>query len=116
MTYEASTSLSIYLASIVQMKTPSTMASMIKNGLGLNPDAVVLTLTPSLRDLEVSDSTDQVDILRGSGGAQIAIEGDVIAVKNVCLDLSMWRLGGAAIPLRLVQLAKVSAWILNHVV
>jgi len=37
------------------------------------------------------------------------LEGDVFAVKVESLDLALWKIGGAAIALRLVQLAKVCA-------
>jgi hypothetical protein len=36
------------------------------------------------------------------------IEGDVFTVKAECLDVALWKIGGAAVVLRLVQLATVS--------
>jgi hypothetical protein len=36
------------------------------------------------------------------------IEGDVFTVKVECSDVALWKIGGAAVVLRLVQLAIVS--------
>ena len=107
MTYEAATSLSIFLSSVAQSKKPSTMTSLIKNGLGINPDSILFTVTPSVENMEVSASTDQLDILQSETGSRVILDGDIIPVRSISLDLSMWRLGGAALPLRLIQLAQV---------
>lgn len=107
MTYEAATSLSIFLTSVAQSKKPSTMSGLIKNGLGVGPDSILFVLTPSVRNMDVSESTDQLDILQNDEGLRVILDGDVITVRSVSLDLSMWRLGGAALPLRLIQHAKV---------
>lgn len=84
------------------------MSTLIKEGLGINPDSVFFVLTPSLLNMEVSVSTDQLDILQGDGDSRVILDGDVVIVRSISLDLSMWRLGGAALPLRLIQLAQVS--------
>ena len=107
MTYEAATSLSIFLSTVATSKKPSTMSSLIKEGLGINPDSVFFVLTPSLLSMEASVSTDQLDILQNDEGSRIILDGDVVIVRSISLDLSMWRLGGPALPLRLVQLAQV---------
>lgn len=116
MTYEAATSLSIFLTSVAQSKKPSTMSALIKNGLGINPDAIFFVLTPSVCNMHVSESTDQLDILQNDRGLRVILDGDVITVRNVSLDLSMWRLGGSALPLQLIQLAKVSDIRLRRIV
>jgi hypothetical protein len=36
------------------------------------------------------------------------MEGDVFIVKAASLDMALWRIGGAAVALRLVQVANVS--------
>lgn len=105
MTYEAATSLSIFLTSVAQSKKPSTMSGLIKRGLGISCDAIAFVLTPSLCNMCVSERTDQLDILQNDRGLSVILDGDVVIVRNVSLDLSMWRLGGAALPLRLIQLA-----------
>jgi hypothetical protein len=110
MTYEAATSLSIFLSSVAQSKKPSAMISLIRNGLGISPDSILFTLTPSVQNMEVSASTDQLDMLQGDAGFRVILDGDIIAVRSISLDLSMWRLGGAALPLRLIQLANVSTY------
>jgi len=43
----------------------------------------------------------------GAAPMLMELEGDVFAVKAESLDLALWKIGGAAIALRLVQLAKV---------
>jgi hypothetical protein len=37
-------------------------------------------------------------------------QGDVLVVTSVSLDLAVWRIGGAAVPLKLVQLANVCCY------
>ena len=37
------------------------------------------------------------------------IEGDVFVVKAASLDMALWRIGGAVVALRLVQVANVSS-------
>jgi hypothetical protein len=86
------------------------MISLIRNGLEISPDSILFTLTPSVQNMEVSASTDQLDILQGDAGFRVILDGDIIAVRSISLDLSMWRLGGAALPLRLIQLANVSTY------
>ena len=44
----------------------------------------------------------------GIGALNGEIEGDVFTVKAECLDVALWKIGGAAVVLRLVQLATVS--------
>jgi len=36
------------------------------------------------------------------------MEGDVFVVRAACLDMALWKIGGAAVALRLVQVANVS--------
>jgi hypothetical protein len=35
------------------------------------------------------------------------MSGDIVRVPAYCLDLAVWKLGGAAVPMRLVQMANV---------
>ncbi|GBE84628.1 hypothetical protein SCP_0606070 [Sparassis crispa] len=99
LTYEASTALNVYLsAGALQQPVPSDVTQLmnsIKYGLGVNEAAILFVLSPAIEIPNVDES--------GSPG--IAYAGDVFAVKSNCLDLAMWKLGGAAIALRLVQLA-----------
>ena len=104
LTYEASTSLNIYLFNLAQAKSKSTIGALIKNGLGLTAQSIVFNMMPCSHDVLNASG---VDVGSSDESSQFSIEGDVVVVTNTCLDLSIWRLGGAAVPLRLVQLAKV---------
>ena len=48
-----------------------------------------------------------VDFSTADDRTDLAVQGDVVAVQNTHLDISMWRLGGSAVPLHLVQIANV---------
>lgn len=72
------------------------LQAAIKNGIGINQASVVFALTPS----------------HTKAGLQI-VEGDVFVMNHGSLDSAMWRIGGAAVALKLVQLASVSA-IIGH--
>jgi hypothetical protein len=116
MTYEASTSLSIFLGTVAQSKKVSSMPSLLKNGLGIMANSVVFILTPSSpRPASALNGTgsDVIDFESVDGIPNVSAVGDVMVVRSICLDLSMWRLGGAAIPLRLVQLANVR-FLISH--
>lgn len=108
MTYEASTSLSIFLSTAAQSKKASTMAALIKGGLGINAASVVFTLTSSTTSAVDVAASDVPQYTPPDSNMSVSTFGDIMTARHICLDLSMWRLGGAAIPLRLVQLAKVS--------
>ena len=49
-----------------------------------------------------------VGVRCGNGELDGEIEGDVFTVKAECLDVALWKISGAAVVLRLVQLASVS--------
>ncbi|EMD36591.1 hypothetical protein CERSUDRAFT_115625 [Gelatoporia subvermispora B] len=100
LTYEASTALNIHMSSnssggvvppdVVQLR------SVIRNGPGINPTSILWTITPAsfIADDEAEGEEQGV-----------RITGDVVLAKSGCLDLAMWKIGGAALPLKLVQLA-----------
>lgn len=46
-------------------------------------------------------------------GREVLVEGDVLVVKAKCLDMALWKIGGAAVALRLVQLANVRLFFLK---
>ncbi|KAI0700338.1 beach-domain-containing protein [Cytidiella melzeri] len=108
MTYEASTSLSIFLSTVAQSKKTSSMSALIKGGLGISANSVIVILTPSTPIPLGAANSASTTFESVDDRATISMNGDVMMVRSICLDLSMWRLGGAAIPLRLVQLAKTS--------
>jgi len=64
------------------------------------------TRTPSFGDvfnLERTESTGGDE-----RGDEVEARGDVFVVKAACMDSALWKIGGAAVALKLVQLAKVS--------
>jgi hypothetical protein len=114
-TYEAATSLSIYLQSLIDAKrTPSAELSSLlkgaKDGPGISEDLIVFALTPAGYQPVGTDNQDPVVLnsaLRKDRVRDAAcIKGDVAIVKPQCLDVSVWKIGGAAIPLRLVELSQ----------
>lgn len=149
LTYEASTSLNMFLANIQlaasQSQLPSTPLSpnpkspsvimmtqvsssivrAVKDGIGLPESAIVFALSPL--NSVASGFTRSVAALGGSGlgggggngsgsGGKIdlmssqrefVVRGDVFVMKAECLDNALWRVGGAAVALRLVQVAQV---------
>jgi hypothetical protein len=119
-TYEAATSLSIYLQSLIDAKrTPSPELSLLlkgakdKDGPGISEDSIIFAITPfgysdgdgtsELQDATVLNAALRRDRVR----EKARIKGDVVVVKPQCLDVAVWKIGGAAIPLRLVELSQV---------
>ncbi|KAJ6464029.1 beach-domain-containing protein [Mycena sanguinolenta] len=146
LTYEASTSLNMYLSTVVA-KSPTTPASagpsagpaaplmkVVKDGLGIAENTIVFAMSPhncapSKSEDAIGETEDGTVLAtghasangnavngsgKGGGGAGAGAgsgmkvfrtSGDVFVVKAACLDLSLWKIGGAAVPLRLVQVA-----------
>lgn len=106
LTYEASTSLNIFLSTIASKHgVPPDVASLvraIKDGIGIDEASVVFSLVPSIF-WDKSDSQD-TPVERSVMG-RFARQGDVLPMKAYCVDNAVWKIGGAAVPLRLVQLA-----------
>ena len=115
MTYSASTSLSILLASIApSQKGPAVadLMSVIQNGMSIPEASVIFALSPAgnvgrKSDDDVSGEGVEVGSVAGVKWEAV-MEGNVYEVKSTSLDLSMWKLGGASVALGLVQYAKVS--------
>ncbi|KAK7042535.1 hypothetical protein R3P38DRAFT_3448691 [Favolaschia claudopus] len=113
LTYEASTSLNMYLSTVVaKSQTPvglTPLMKVVKDGVGIAENSIVWSLSP------LSTSGMGAETTGGGGGAAVVpangsrkvftIQGDVFIVKAACLDLSLWMIGGAAVPLRLLQVA-----------
>ena len=108
MTYSASTSLSILLASIApSQKGPAVadLMSMIQNGMNIPETNVIFALSPAGNVGRRDHDGDKGQQVKGRWEAMM--EGDVCEVRSTSLDLSMWKLGGASVALGLVQYAKV---------
>ncbi|KAI9451783.1 beach-domain-containing protein [Russula earlei] len=104
LTYEASTSLNIFLANVGSSKggiSPDVVALVkaINDGIGIEETSVIFSFSPAT-------------YISGADGALTALsrftkDGNVYATKACCIDTAMWEIGGVAVALRLVQLAKV---------
>ncbi|KAJ7241683.1 beach-domain-containing protein [Mycena haematopus] len=107
LTYEASTSLNMYL-STVAAKSPSVPAAstqlmkVVKDGLGIAENSIVFSVSP----LSCAVTDTESGVVPANGSKRVfKTDGDVFIVKAACLDLSLWKIGGAAVPLRLLQVA-----------
>ncbi|KAF8208087.1 hypothetical protein K438DRAFT_1667321 [Mycena galopus ATCC 62051] len=117
LTYEASTSLNMYLSTVVAKgSTPpaqTPLMKVVKDGLGIAENAIVFSVSP-LNCPEADSGVGGAGTGVGAEGGIVPangskrffkIQGDVFIVKAACLDLSLWKIGGAAVPLRLLQVA-----------
>ncbi|KAJ6588193.1 beach-domain-containing protein [Mycena capillaripes] len=106
LTYEASTSLNMYLSTVVAKSTTpvgqTPLMKVVKDGLGVAENAIVFSVSPQ----NCSPNETESAIVLANGSSRVfATQGDVFIVKAACLDLSLWKIGGAAVPLRLLQVA-----------
>ncbi|KAI0261217.1 beach-domain-containing protein [Gloeopeniophorella convolvens] len=100
LTYEASTSLNIFLSNLTTSKgaIPPDVTSLVKainDGIGVEEASVIFSFSPAAY-LEGNAST----------LGRFTKDGDVHATRAHCVDIAMWEIGGVAVPLRLIQLAK----------
>lgn len=122
MTYESATSLSIHVTNVntrlsvlgpspdktQKAKALQELMTAVKNGLEIGPNDVLVCLTSGSRDGERSTSLLSTGEIKQDEPKPISLEGDVFEVPTTPLDLSMWKLGGAAVALGLLQYANVS--------
>ncbi|TFY62229.1 hypothetical protein EVJ58_g3994 [Rhodofomes roseus] len=98
-TYEASTALHIFIDGAAQQSVAKAdimqLQRVVKEGLAVGESSLVFSLNTS-SELQKSDT----GIRLGFVGI-----GDIFLVKNGTLDMALWKIGGAAVALRLVQLA-----------
>jgi len=109
LTYEVSTSLNMHLLSSASGGDSSSLRKVIHDGPLFNENFILAKVTPedgvTLSPLgPLSASTPQED----SGTTTRITQGDVCVAICQPFDLVLWRLGGARLTLRLVQLAQVS--------
>ena len=75
------------------------LVKAINDGIGIDEDSVVFSFSPAAY------------IPRAEGAlttlSRFAKDGNVHATKAYCIDTAMWEIGGVAVALRLIQLAKV---------
>ena len=114
LTYEASTSLNIHLFNLGPQTVTSGLLKVLKTGVGFNEDSVVFLLKPSV--LTEGDEYFSDSLLGEPVQAPVSRwkrQGDIMKVESHGFDYAVWKLGGAAIYLRLVQLASVSLSIME---
>ena len=104
LTYEASTSLNIFLSNLTASKSgvlPDVVALVkaITGGIGIEEASVVFSFSPAT----YLPSTDSAL----TPLSRFTKDGNVHAAKAFCIDTAMWEIGGVAVPLRLIQLARV---------
>jgi hypothetical protein len=101
LTYEASTSLNVFLSNLSSSKggiSPDVVALVkaINDGIGIEEASVVFSFTPAAYITRVEGAL-----------SRFTKDGNVYATKAYCVDTAMWEIGGVAVALRLIQLAKV---------
>ncbi|KAG6916308.1 hypothetical protein DXG01_007465 [Tephrocybe rancida] len=105
LTYEASTSLNMFLATVASKQPSSTTQSAVmravKHGLGIPESAIAFAVSP----LNARQSGPSTAVPVNGFAREFKNEGDVFVVKAACLDSALWKIGGAAVALRLVQVA-----------
>ncbi|KAL5513687.1 BPH1 [Sanghuangporus vaninii] len=133
LTYEASTSLNILLSSIADQRgiaarnrgdgrvvssAGSSMLRILKDGIGVTEESFVFSVSASgyrYGEADVNGGFNPVYVRNGFSSQQalanrghLAIAGDVVPVLTESLDTALWRIGGAAAALRIVELATTS--------
>ncbi|KAI0273049.1 beach-domain-containing protein [Russula aff. rugulosa BPL654] len=103
LTYEASTSLNIFLSNLSSSKSgisPDVVALVkaINEGIGIEETSVVFSFSPAAY-MHRADGA--LTILN-----RFTKDGNVHATKAHCVDTAMWEIGGVAVALRLIQLAQ----------
>ena len=105
----------------------SPLVKAVREGLGIAESSVVFAISPpSLQDDARQDApkapplpttpssafflSSQTPKLVHSG--HVEQKGNIFPAQARCLDMALWKVGGTAIALRLVQIADVSVWLL----
>jgi len=123
LTYEASTSLNMFLAAVATKVTSpaeiSPLVKAVKDGVGVAESSLIFAISPSSVRDELRRAWQPISLPATPSSAfflsqiqkpvRSGVEetGDIFAVDSSCLDMALWKVGGAAISLRLVQIANV---------
>jgi hypothetical protein len=104
LTYEASTSLNIFLSNLRSSKGGIThdvvaLVKAINDGIGIDEASVVFSFSPAAYMPRVDGAFTTLSLFTR--------EGNVHPTKAYCIDTTIWEIGGVAVALRLIQLAKV---------
>jgi hypothetical protein len=114
LTYSASTSLNVYLFSLVsarKTKELSPLVKAIKSGVGVSEDNIIFALSPAGTEVRTMDDGRRMSVVRNSipGKSEEAeLRDDIVTYRPQCLDVGVWEIGGSAVLLRIVELAGVS--------
>lgn len=103
LTYDASTSLNMFLTNATKNSDVSPLMKAVKNGLGVPESLFVFSLSASNCTASGQNTAVPVKGLL----KEVESQGNVFTVKATTLDMALWKIGGAAVVLRLVQLAQV---------
>ncbi|KAI8986856.1 beach-domain-containing protein [Trametes punicea] len=101
LTYEAATALNIHLYGRAEQNRGSasevkTLINSLRNGIGISESSIIFSISPATTRFEEKSTGDL---------GEAALDGNVFVARCNGLDLAMWEIGGAAVALRLVQLA-----------
>ena len=117
LTYEASTSLNMFLSTLTakSRSAGSPLLNVASEGLGIKESSIVFSVSPISR----FDQSHELIPLAPNGPSvnpdginarnRFRMIGNVFLVKLSCLDAVLWKIGGVAVALRIVQTAQVSA-------
>lgn len=85
------------------------MLKVLRSGVGFNEDSVVFILKPGVLTEGDGKLPDPLqDEPTQLSGSKWESQGDVMTIDSHGFDYAIWKLGGAAVYLRLVQLTTVS--------
>jgi hypothetical protein len=98
----------------------SSLMKAVKRGLGIDESSIIFAISPSsLRDQNREGALKPLSLPSTPSNAffmslaqkpiRSAIEqkGDIVVAYASCLDSALWKVGGAAVVLRLIQVANV---------
>jgi hypothetical protein len=116
LTYEGATSLNIFLSTLLSsnrsaLSDLSPLIKASKDGLGLAEDLIVFALNPAGYEAMEGETKKQAVVnsalRRDKKRDKAEVIGGVVVAKPQCLDAALWKIGGAAVVLRLTELAEV---------
>ncbi|KXN83156.1 hypothetical protein AN958_01769 [Leucoagaricus sp. SymC.cos] len=106
LTYEASTSLNMFLASLGAKKSSlvddSPILKAIRHGMGFNKSQLIFAIGAT--SISTAGIVEELPI--DGIVANAVTEGNIYVTKAACFDSALWTIGGASVSLRLVQLAQ----------
>jgi hypothetical protein len=105
----------------------SPLIKAVKEGLGVAESSIVFAISPFIVRDELRSGAPKITTLPTTPSSAFFLSqfqkpvrsgieqtGDILATSVSCLDVALWKVGGAAIALRLVQIANVSDFHLTY--